>query len=178
MATRKIKRFAAGEEVEDELEAVNASKAAQDIAEEAESSGARATGQAILEKMRDDANKKSVSKPAAKPAKVDSKKEMTEAEAKKQLKLGERPSSAEVAKAKTQLNLGNFDRNENYGNEGRGRARTSPKVEKAEKPKAKKPYMPDAFDNSYSGSRFKSGGSVRSASSRADGIAIRGKTRA
>jgi hypothetical protein len=40
------------------------------------------------------------------------------------------------------------------------------------------PYMPAPIDNSYPGSRLKGGGKVRSASSRADGIAIRGKTRA
>jgi hypothetical protein len=40
------------------------------------------------------------------------------------------------------------------------------------------PYMPAPIDNSYPGSRMKGGGKVRSASSRADGIAIRGKTRA
>jgi hypothetical protein len=40
------------------------------------------------------------------------------------------------------------------------------------------PYMPAAIDNSYPGSRMKGGGKVRSASQRADGIAIRGKTRA
>jgi hypothetical protein len=58
---------------------------------------------------------------AAQPSR---KKEMTVAEAKKQLKLGERPSSASVAKANAQLGMGGSDRNENYGNEGRGRALT------------------------------------------------------
>jgi hypothetical protein len=52
------------------------------------------------------------------------KKEMTVSEAKKQLKLGERPSSASVAKANAQLGMSDSDRNENYGNEGRGRALT------------------------------------------------------
>jgi hypothetical protein len=46
-----------------------------------------------------------------------------------------------------------------------------------QKPKAKV-FMPNLPDNSFSGSKFKSGGSVSSASSRADGCAIRGKTRA
>jgi hypothetical protein len=49
---------------------------------------------------------------------------MTVSEAKKQLKLGERPSSASVAKANAQLGMSGSDRNENYGNEGRGRALT------------------------------------------------------
>jgi hypothetical protein len=40
------------------------------------------------------------------------------------------------------------------------------------------PYMPGVVDNSFPGAKFKSGGKVRSASARADGIAIRGKTRA
>ena len=40
-----------------------------------------------------------------------------------------------------------------------------------------KVYMPGAPDNKFPGSKFKSGGSVSSASSRADGIAIKGKTR-
>ena len=40
------------------------------------------------------------------------------------------------------------------------------------------PFMPGAVDNSFPGAKFKDGGKVRSASSRADGIAIRGKTRA
>jgi hypothetical protein len=74
-----------------------------------------------------------------------------------------------------------------YSNEGRGRARTSPFIEKIA---PKIPYMPKEFDNSYPGSRFKSGGAVKKtaqkmasggmtskASSRGDGIAQRGKTR-
>jgi len=40
------------------------------------------------------------------------------------------------------------------------------------------PFMPGSVDNSFPGAKFKDGGKVRSASSRADGIAIRGKTRA
>ena len=42
----------------------------------------------------------------------------------------------------------------------------------------KQPFMPGAVDNSFPGAKFKDGGKVRSASARADGIAIRGKTRA
>ena len=45
-----------------------------------------------------------------------------------------------------------------------------------QKPKPKV-FMPSAPDNKFPGSKFKSGGSVSSASSRADGIAIKGKTR-
>jgi hypothetical protein len=45
-----------------------------------------------------------------------------------------------------------------------------------QKPKPKV-FMPDRPDNSYSGAKFKSGGSVSSASRRADGIATKGKTR-
>jgi len=40
-----------------------------------------------------------------------------------------------------------------------------------------KVYMPGSPDNKFPGSKFKSGGSVNSASRRADGIAIKGKTR-
>jgi hypothetical protein len=40
-----------------------------------------------------------------------------------------------------------------------------------------KVFMPSKPDNSFSGSKFKSGGSVSSASRRADGIATKGKTR-
>lgn len=40
------------------------------------------------------------------------------------------------------------------------------------------PFMPGDVDNTFPGAKFKSGGKVRSASQRADGIAIRGKTRA
>ena len=45
-----------------------------------------------------------------------------------------------------------------------------------QKPKAKV-FSPDRPDNSFPGSKFKSGGSVSSASKRADGIASKGKTR-
>jgi hypothetical protein len=45
-----------------------------------------------------------------------------------------------------------------------------------QKPKPKV-FMPKAPDNSFQGSKFKSGGSVSSASRRADGIATKGKTR-
>jgi hypothetical protein len=45
-----------------------------------------------------------------------------------------------------------------------------------QKPKAKV-FSPDRPDNSFPGSKFKSGGSVNSASKRADGIAQKGKTR-
>ena len=44
--------------------------------------------------------------------------------------------------------------------------KTSPKV-----------FMPSRPDNSFQGSKFKSGGSVSSASSRADGCATKGKTK-
>ena len=44
--------------------------------------------------------------------------------------------------------------------------KTSPKV-----------FMPSRPDNSFQGSKFKSGGSVSSASRRADGIATKGKTK-
>jgi hypothetical protein len=42
----------------------------------------------------------------------------------------------------------------------------------------RQPFMPGDVDNSFPGAKFKGGGKVRSASARADGIAIRGKTRA
>jgi len=42
----------------------------------------------------------------------------------------------------------------------------------------RQPFMPGDVDNSFPGAKFKEGGKVRSASARADGIAIRGKTRA
>ena len=45
-----------------------------------------------------------------------------------------------------------------------------------QKPKAKV-YSPDRPDNSFPGSKFSKGGSVSSASKRADGIATKGKTR-
>jgi hypothetical protein len=45
-----------------------------------------------------------------------------------------------------------------------------------QKPKAKV-FSPDRPDNSFPGSKFAKGGSVSSASSRADGIAVKGKTR-
>lgn len=45
-----------------------------------------------------------------------------------------------------------------------------------QKPKPKV-FMPSKPDNSFQGSKFKSGGSVSSASRRADGIATKGKTR-
>lgn len=44
-----------------------------------------------------------------------------------------------------------------------------------QKPKAKV-YSPDRPDNSFPGSKFSKGGSVSSASKRADGIATKGKT--
>jgi hypothetical protein len=40
-----------------------------------------------------------------------------------------------------------------------------------------KVFMPERPDNSFPGAKFKSGGSVSSASKRADGIATKGKTR-
>jgi hypothetical protein len=40
-----------------------------------------------------------------------------------------------------------------------------------------KVFMPERPDNSFPGAKFKSGGAVSSASSRADGIATKGKTR-
>jgi len=40
-----------------------------------------------------------------------------------------------------------------------------------------KVFMPSRPDNSFQGAKFKSGGSVSSASRRADGIATKGKTR-
>jgi len=52
---------------------------------------------------------------------------------------------------------------------------SSPK-QTTQKPKPKV-FMPSTPDNKFPGSKFKSGGSVSSASSRADGIAIKGKTR-
>ena len=45
-----------------------------------------------------------------------------------------------------------------------------------QKPKPKV-FMPSKPDNSFSGSKFAKGGSVSSASKRADGIATKGKTR-
>jgi hypothetical protein len=45
-----------------------------------------------------------------------------------------------------------------------------------QKPKPKV-FSPDRPDNSFPGSKFAKGGSVSSASSRADGIAVKGKTR-
>jgi len=45
-----------------------------------------------------------------------------------------------------------------------------------QKPKPKV-FMPSRPDNSFPGSKFKSGGSVNSASRRADGIATKGKTK-
>jgi hypothetical protein len=42
----------------------------------------------------------------------------------------------------------------------------------------RQPFMPGEVDNTFPGAKFKGGGKVRSASARADGIAIRGKTRA
>ena len=45
-----------------------------------------------------------------------------------------------------------------------------------QKPKPKV-FMPSKPDNSFSGSKFSKGGSVSSASKRADGIATKGKTR-
>jgi hypothetical protein len=42
----------------------------------------------------------------------------------------------------------------------------------------RQPFMPGEVDNTFPGAKFKDGGKVRSASARADGIAIRGKTRA
>jgi hypothetical protein len=45
-----------------------------------------------------------------------------------------------------------------------------------QKPKPKV-FMPDRPDNSFSGSKFSKGGSVSSASSRADGCATKGKTK-
>jgi hypothetical protein len=42
----------------------------------------------------------------------------------------------------------------------------------------RQPFMPGDVDNTFPGAKFKDGGKVRSASARADGIAIRGKTRA
>jgi hypothetical protein len=154
--------------VEDELEAANKREPIQ------VSAGPRAEPAKSTSKTTSKPASSPAPKPTPKPAKEDSKKEMTEAEAKKQLKLGERPSAAEVSKAKAQLNLGNSDRNENYGNEGRGRAKTSPKVEKADKPSV---YV-NKENKDATNETFKKGGSVRSASSRADGIAVRGKTRA
>ena len=63
--------------------------------------------------------------PANSPNVVTKKKEMTEAEAEKQLGLGGQPSAKDVAKAKAQLGIETSDRNENYGSEGRGSAKPS-----------------------------------------------------
>ena len=79
-------------------------------------------------------------------------KPMSKADAAKQLKLGEKPSKAEVASAKARLGMDDPALNSStYVNE----------------------ENKDATNET-----FKKGGKVSSASKRADGIAIRGKTRA
>jgi hypothetical protein len=79
-------------------------------------------------------------------------KSMSKAEAEKQLGLGEKPSSESVAKAKAQLGM----------------------EDRAVKPST---YVNEE-NKDATNETFKKGGKVSSASKRADGIAIRGKTRA
>jgi hypothetical protein len=161
MATRKIKRFDEGGEAVDELEAANASQVAQDIAKAAESAGAEATGSAILDKMRDDANKKSVAKPKPTP------KSAATATAKSATATAT-PTVKKVAYETP------YDRRTRENRESA--AKTTPKEER--KPIPLKSTKSEGGNRFMGSTNFKSGGSVRSASSRADGCAVRGKTRA
>lgn len=157
MATRKMKRFAEGGI--DELEAANASELSQDIAREAESAGAEATGSAILDKMRDDANKKSVAKPTSKSAAKATVKAASSAEEK---------TNPAVKKSTYETP---YDRMNRQNRESA--AKTTSKEER--KPLPLRGTKSEG-GNRFMGSGYKAGGSV-SASSRADGIAQRGKTR-
>jgi hypothetical protein len=73
-----------------------------------------------------------------------------------------------------------------YSNEGYGKGKESDRARYTPPPRAPKTttqktspkvFMPERPDNSFPGSKFKAGGTVSSASKRADGIASKGKTR-
>lgn len=89
---------------------------------------------------------------------------MSKSEAEKQLGLGEKPSASAVMSAKQQLGL----------DETRAPRRTPEPLSSTRKPGTNVNYEND----DTSDTAYKRGGKVTSASKRADGIAIRGKTRA
>jgi len=157
MAKRKMKRFVEGGEAMDELEAANASQVSQDIAKAAESAGAEATGSAILDKMRDDANKKRVARPTPKPAAKVAAKPAPVAEE----KAKPAPKAAEAPVDETKLSLSDrFKLSRERARSGSGASDT----------RSVNQRIREKFG-------FSKGGSVSSASKRADGIAQRGKTR-
>jgi hypothetical protein len=98
---------------------------------------------------------------------------MSKADAKKQLNLGERPSAKSVADAKAQLGMSDSERTPRRSPEPvRAPRRTPEPLSSTRKPGTNINYEnPDVSDMT-----FKRGGMT--ASKRADGCAVRGKTRA
>jgi len=146
---KKMKRYDEGGEV-DALEAANASETSQDIAD-------KAKGEAILERMRDEA-----AKPQPKP----------KAMAKTTLKAAATPAPASKASPvdETKLSLSDrFKLSRERSRSGSGPTDTRSVSQR----------LRSAFGMKKGGEAKKmaSGGSTSSASKRADGIASKGKTR-
>jgi hypothetical protein len=187
MAKRKMRKFEEGGDV-DPLEAVNASEDAQAIMDQAK-------GEEILKRMRDEE-----SAPMPKP-----RMQVTPTPRAKAspdvMKPAPKSTMVEKTVVKTEPAAPKARPNENYSNEGRGRAAPSPSAKKEtyrdfsgktrEKSESERPDFGGAIGRGISnffgsirerGRRsnpdaYAKGGSVGSASKRADGIAQRGKTK-
>jgi hypothetical protein len=157
MAKRKLRRFDEGGEV-DAMEAANASAEAQDIASSMEA-GPKNEESSKSEKPK---------------ARVVSKKELEASGLSLRDFLNKERGLTRREPAKPKI-VEAEEAAKSY------KARYTPPGSAPKQTVQKtttKVFMPERPDTSIPGRNFKSGGSVRSASSRADGIAIRGKTRA
>jgi len=189
MAKRKMRKFEEGGDV-DPLEAANASEDSQAIMEQAR-------GEEILKRMRDtEASQQEMPKPRMKETPIPRAKASPDV-----MKPTPKATMVEKTVVKTEPSTPKARPNENYSNEGRGRAAPSPSAKKEtyrdlsgktrEKSESIRPDFGGAIGRSISdffGSirergrksnpeAYAKGGSVGSASKRADGIAQRGKTR-
>ena len=105
-------------------------------------------------------------------------KPMSKADAVKQLKLGEKPSKEDVASAKERLGIED-SKKENAPDYMAESAKSRGVRNMYERgAEASAPRLNSEENKDATGETFKRGGKVSSASRRADGIAIRGKTRA
>lgn len=176
MATRKVKRFFAGSEGETVGEAVGDSnegmKEARDAYDEMQRR-AKEEGEKISEGERVSMMPASAKSAKAQKAKIVTKEELEKSGLSlrdylnKQQGLTRRESPKPAmsdAEAMAKKMVPRFNPAGAAPKQTMGRQR--------------QPFMPGSVDNSFPGAKFKDGGKVRSASARADGIAIRGKTRA
>jgi hypothetical protein len=185
MAKRKMRKFEEGGDV-DPLEAVNASEDAQAIMDQAK-------GEEILKRMRD-AESASMPKPRMQATPTPRAKASSDV-----MKPAPKSTMVEKTVVKTEPAAPKARPNENYSNEGRAAPSPSAKKETyrdlsgktREKSESKRPDFGGAIGRGISdffGSirergrksnpeAYAKGGSVGSASKRADGIAQRGKTK-